>query len=53
MAVKRMKNPNRYRCANVGCGIIADKGKMLPKCKPMYLVRLLVVATAAEPANSS
>ena len=40
MAVKRMKNPNRYRCANVGCGIIADKGKMLPKCEyiPYYLV---------------
>ncbi|KAJ3715771.1 hypothetical protein C8R42DRAFT_725575 [Lentinula raphanica] len=29
---KKMKNPNRYRCANVGCGIEADTGKMLAQC---------------------
>ncbi|KAI4520163.1 hypothetical protein K525DRAFT_204344 [Schizophyllum commune Loenen D] len=32
MQVKRMKQPNRYRCANPGCGIVADKGKMLMQC---------------------
>jgi hypothetical protein len=31
--VKRMKQPNRYRCANSGCGIVADKGKMLSQCE--------------------
>jgi hypothetical protein len=30
---KRLERPNRYRCANPGCGIEADKGKMLPKCE--------------------
>ncbi|TRM68687.1 hypothetical protein BD626DRAFT_482474 [Schizophyllum amplum] len=29
---KRVKQPNRYRCANPDCGIIADKGKMLQQC---------------------
>ncbi|KAL1742868.1 hypothetical protein HDZ31DRAFT_42306 [Schizophyllum fasciatum] len=32
MQVKRMKHPNRYRCANRGCGIVSDKGKMLQQC---------------------
>jgi hypothetical protein len=30
---KRLKQPNRYRCANPGCGIIADHGKMLSNCE--------------------
>ncbi|PPQ96785.1 hypothetical protein CVT26_006196 [Gymnopilus dilepis] len=29
---KRLKNPNRYRCANVGCGIEANFGKLLSRC---------------------
>ena len=33
MEEKRLKYPNRYRCAAVGCGIEADTGKMLQKCK--------------------
>ncbi|EDR06475.1 uncharacterized protein LACBIDRAFT_328873 [Laccaria bicolor S238N-H82] len=32
MQAKRLKNPQRYRCAAVGCGIEADTGKMLSKC---------------------
>ncbi|KIM41576.1 hypothetical protein M413DRAFT_445548 [Hebeloma cylindrosporum] len=32
MQAKRMKKPNRYRCAAVGCGVEADSGKMLSKC---------------------
>jgi hypothetical protein len=33
MQQKRMKTPNRYRCAAVGCGVEADSGKMLSKCQ--------------------
>lgn len=29
---KMMSKPNRYRCANAGCGIQADTGKMLSQC---------------------
>ncbi|KAJ7471808.1 hypothetical protein FB451DRAFT_308275 [Mycena latifolia] len=29
---KRMKQPNRYMCANVGCPVSADSGRMLSKC---------------------
>ncbi|KAL1742865.1 hypothetical protein HDZ31DRAFT_65566 [Schizophyllum fasciatum] len=32
LQAKRMKQPNRYRCANRGCGIVSDKGKMLQQC---------------------
>lgn len=32
MDLKRMQQPNRYRCAAPGCGIMADKGKMLQRC---------------------
>ncbi|KAF8959771.1 hypothetical protein BDZ97DRAFT_1922743 [Flammula alnicola] len=32
MQQKRLKNPNRYRCAAVGCGVQADTGKMLSQC---------------------
>ena len=32
MHVKRMNQPNRYRCATPGCGIEADSGSMLSKC---------------------
>jgi len=32
MEVKRLKNPKRYRCANVGCVIEANTGKMLSRC---------------------
>ncbi|KAF8957247.1 hypothetical protein BDZ97DRAFT_114645 [Flammula alnicola] len=32
MEEKRLKNPNRYRCAAVGCTIEADVGNMLSKC---------------------
>ncbi|KAF8898244.1 hypothetical protein CPB84DRAFT_1780696 [Gymnopilus junonius] len=32
MEQKRLKNPNRYRCAAIGCGIEADSGSMLSKC---------------------
>ena len=30
--VKRAKKPNRYKCANVGCSVQADTGKMLSQC---------------------
>ncbi|KAL0945246.1 hypothetical protein HGRIS_000757 [Hohenbuehelia grisea] len=30
--VKRLKHPNKYRCANPGCGIQGDTGKMLRQC---------------------
>lgn len=30
---RRMQQPNRYRCAAVGCGIQADKGSKLQRCK--------------------
>ena len=30
--VKRMKQPNRYRCATPGCGIEADTGAKLSQC---------------------
>jgi hypothetical protein len=33
MQQKRMKTPNRYRCAAVGCGVEADSGKMLSNCQ--------------------
>ncbi|KAJ3828299.1 hypothetical protein F5878DRAFT_588084 [Lentinula raphanica] len=29
---KMTKKPNRYRCANVGCRVESDSGKMLYKC---------------------
>lgn len=32
MPLKRLKNPMRYRCAAVGCGVEADSGKMLSRC---------------------
>lgn len=32
MDEKRMRRPNRYRCAAVGCEIEADKGQMLLQC---------------------
>ncbi|KAJ7453153.1 hypothetical protein FB451DRAFT_1373879 [Mycena latifolia] len=31
-SVKRMDHPNRYRCANPGCGIEADSGRVLRQC---------------------
>lgn len=37
MEVRRLKNPNRYRCANVGCVIEADTGKMLSRCECFFL----------------
>ena len=36
MQQKRMKTPNRYRCAAVGCGVEADSGKMLSKCQLFF-----------------
>lgn len=35
--ILRMKNPLRYKCANYGCGIEADRGKMLQKCTQVLL----------------
>ncbi|KAF8162603.1 hypothetical protein B0H34DRAFT_650049 [Crassisporium funariophilum] len=32
MEQRRLKSPNRYSCAAVGCGIEADSGKMLSQC---------------------
>ncbi|KAJ7143767.1 hypothetical protein C8R44DRAFT_864801 [Mycena epipterygia] len=29
---KRMKQPNRYMCANVGCPVASDSGHMLRRC---------------------
>ena len=29
---KRLKNPQRYRCAAVRCGVEADSGKILSRC---------------------
>ena len=31
MQAKRLKNPQRYWCAAVGCGVEADSGKMLSR----------------------
>ncbi|KAF8955551.1 hypothetical protein BDZ97DRAFT_1926597 [Flammula alnicola] len=47
MQQKRLKNPLRYRCATLGCGVEADTGKMLSRCsgncdsdkKPSYCTR--------------
>lgn len=33
--VKKLKTPLRYCCAALGCGVEADKGKMLAQCKPV------------------
>jgi len=30
--VKMAKRANRYRCANVGCSVQADTGRMLAQC---------------------
>jgi hypothetical protein len=30
--VKRAKKANRYRCANVGCSVQANTGRMLAQC---------------------
>ncbi|KAJ7146294.1 hypothetical protein C8R44DRAFT_656519 [Mycena epipterygia] len=30
--LKRMKHPNRYMCANVGCPVSSDSGHMLRRC---------------------
>lgn len=30
---KRVAQPNRYKCANAGCGIGASAGMMLQRCK--------------------
>ncbi|KAF9480871.1 hypothetical protein BDN70DRAFT_832069 [Pholiota conissans] len=32
MQAKKLKFPLRYRCAAVGCGVEADRGKMLAQC---------------------
>ena len=37
MQLKRLKNPRRYRCAAVGCGVEADSGKMLSRCRSYSL----------------
>lgn len=37
MQEKRIKTPNRYRCAAVGCGVEADSGKMLSQCQLFFL----------------
>ncbi|KAK7031181.1 hypothetical protein VNI00_013597 [Paramarasmius palmivorus] len=33
---KRLAMPNRYRCAAVGCGVEADRGKMLQQCSCLF-----------------
>ncbi|KIM75569.1 hypothetical protein PILCRDRAFT_98888 [Piloderma croceum F 1598] len=48
--VKRAKRANRYRCANVGCSVQADMGRMLAQCsgkcdpdqKPSYCSKDLI-----------
>jgi hypothetical protein len=40
MQLKRLKNPRRYRCAAVGCGVEADSGKMLSRCRSCSLFSL-------------
>ena len=37
MQLKRLKNLRRYRCAAVGCGVEADSGKMLSRCRSYSL----------------
>ena len=37
MQLKRLKNPRRYRCAAVGCGVEADSGKMLSRYRSYSL----------------
>ena len=37
MQLKRLKNPRRYRCAAVECGVEADSGKMLSRCRSYSL----------------
>jgi hypothetical protein len=44
--VKRAKNANRYRCANVGCSVQADMGKMLAQCA--YGLHLVVFESLAD-----
>jgi hypothetical protein len=31
-ALKRMKQPNRYMCANVDCSVLSNSGRMLSQC---------------------
>ena len=39
LQAKKLKAPLKYRCAAVGCGVEADKGKMLAQCKRIiYLI---------------
>lgn len=33
---KRRKEPSRYRCGNVSCQIMGDKGKMMARCKDNF-----------------
>ncbi|THU99711.1 hypothetical protein K435DRAFT_776905 [Dendrothele bispora CBS 962.96] len=56
---KRMEKPNRYRCANVGCLIQTDTGKMLRQCsgkcdpdkKPSYCSKECVTDQKADWKN--
>lgn len=37
LQAKKLKAPLKYRCAAVGCGVEADKGKMLAQCKRIFM----------------
>ena len=37
MQLKRLKNPRRYRCAGVGCGVEPNSGKMWSRCRSYSL----------------
>lgn len=38
MEQKRLQHPHRYRCAAVGCEVLADSGKMLSRCEYLNIV---------------
>lgn len=38
MERKRTQKPNRYQCANEGCGVSANAGKMLSKCTILFMM---------------
>jgi len=50
--VKRISQPNRYRCATPGCGIEADSGSMLSKCAfPTFYFRFTCLNPVCQVAD--
>lgn len=42
---KRTEKPNRYQCANKGCGVGANTGKMLSQCKTFLYFTVHTLST--------